>query len=82
VPRTRLEFVEYAHETLVVLVFHGVVLYEVQVRAIRQSPYVRVPVRSVLGQVGTRLAIIDLGPMTGKTRDVVGLKDLLDAVYD
>jgi len=65
-----------------VLVSHGVVLYDVQVRAVGKSPYIRVPVRSVLGQICTRLAVIDLGPMAWKTRDVVGLKDLLDAVYD
>lgn len=65
-----------------VLVFHGVVLYEVQVRAVGKSPYVRIPVRPRQVQVEPSLTIIDLGPMAWKTRDVVWLKNLLDAVYD
>ena len=65
-----------------VLVFHWVVLYEVQVRAIRQGSYVRVSVRPILSQICARLAVVDLGPVTGETRDVVWFENLLDAVYD
>jgi hypothetical protein len=66
----------------VVSICNGIILYEVQVRPVGKSPYIRVPVRSVLGQVGPSLTIIDLGPMAWKARDVVGLKNLLDTVYD
>jgi len=82
VTRARLEFVEDPDEALVVPVCHGVVLYEVQVRTIGEGTHVGVSVRPVMSQVGPRLTIIHLGPVTRYTRDVVRLNDFLDLVYD
>jgi len=66
----------------VVPVCDGIVLYEVQIRPIGEARDTGVPVRSVLGQICTRLPVIDLGPVTRYPRHVVWLDDLLDAVYD
>jgi len=65
-----------------VLVFHGVVLDEVQVRPVGKSTYICVPVRPRQIQVGPSLSVVHLGPMAWKARDVVWFNNFLDLVYD
>jgi len=82
VTRARLEFVEYSDKALMVPVCLCIVLYEVQVRPVRQGTHTGVPVRPRQVQIEPSLTIIHLGPVAGYACDVVRLNDFLDLVYD
>jgi len=77
---TSLEFVQDLDKTLMVPIRFGIVFYEVQVGAVRESLDVCVSVRPILIQICTNLPVVYFGPVTGNTCDVVFFEDFLDAL--
>jgi hypothetical protein len=68
-------------EALIVPVGTGTVLDEVQVDSIRKRQCIGVSIDPVQVEVTERLAVINLGPVTGNASDVVRLEDFLDMTY-
>jgi hypothetical protein len=80
VSRTSLEFVEDLDKSLMVPVRFGIVFYEVQVGTVREGLDVCVPVGPILIQICTNLTIVEFGPVTRNTCDVILFEDFLDAL--
>jgi hypothetical protein len=77
---TSLEFVEDLDKSLVVPVRFGIVFYEVQVGTVREGLDVCVPVGPILIQICTNLPIVEFGPVTGNTCDVIFFENFLNAL--
>ena len=67
----RLEEVVNPHETLMVPIGLGIVLYEIKVHTVGKGPRISVSVCPIYIQICASLSVVNLGPVTGNASDVI-----------